>query len=82
MKIPDLARRRWRHDAVEERHFVFDKVLFAPDLWKEHREEKGSFFTEKSKKLSEQWPELAHGVKKEYDDMAFKDNARYKKEFR
>ncbi|KAH6790454.1 hypothetical protein C2S51_005460 [Perilla frutescens var. frutescens] len=41
---------------------------------------KRSSFVETSKRLSKQWSKLPHDVKKEYEDMASKDNARYKRQ--
>ncbi|KAL7107442.1 hypothetical protein ACP275_06G055000 [Erythranthe tilingii] len=37
-------------------------------------------FGEASKRLSKQWYKLPHDVKKEYEEMALKDNARYKRQ--
>ncbi|KAK6155971.1 hypothetical protein DH2020_010219 [Rehmannia glutinosa] len=41
---------------------------------------KRSSFEETSKRLSKQWYKLPHDKKKEYEDMALKDNARYKRQ--
>ncbi|XP_011076546.1 uncharacterized protein LOC105160766 [Sesamum indicum] len=41
---------------------------------------KRSSFAETSKKLSKKWYKLSQQVKKEYEDMALKDNARYKRQ--
>ncbi|KAL7146636.1 hypothetical protein ABFS83_06G054900 [Erythranthe nasuta] len=37
-------------------------------------------FGEASKRLSKRWYKLPHDVKKEYEEMALKDNARYKRQ--
>lgn len=71
---------------------VFDKMLkrrnspmrpcssYALFLMKNWRVVKRSSFVETSKRLSKQWSELPHDEKKEYEDMALKDNARYKRQ--
>ncbi|KAL0321729.1 UNVERIFIED_CONTAM: hypothetical protein Scaly_2469300 [Sesamum calycinum] len=41
---------------------------------------KRSSFAETSKKLSKKWYKLPQQVKKEYEDMALKDNARYRRQ--
>ncbi|KAI3458393.1 hypothetical protein Pfo_015056 [Paulownia fortunei] len=41
---------------------------------------KRSSFGKTSRRLSKQWYKLPHGIKKEYEDMALKDNASYKRQ--
>ncbi|XP_057778501.1 uncharacterized protein LOC130997253 [Salvia miltiorrhiza] len=84
-------KRRSSKGKAEERN-VFDELLrrrssplrpcnsYAFFVMKNWGVVRRSSFVETSKRLSKQWSHLAHDVKKEYEDMALKDNDRYRKQ--
>lgn len=84
-------KRKWNKGGGEG-HNVFDKMLKRRDsplrpcssysffVVKNWAVAKPSSFVETSKRLSRQWSKLPHDVKKEYEDMALKDNERYKRQ--